>query len=443
MRPRATRRMGSLSVTTLATKTAPLMRTKTVKAELDEDNGRVLARFATLGVIDKDGDIIEKGAIGRQEKRLMGWWNHAMEVPAPGYGVAYEDGDDALYEGTFLKTNWYGPNLYNTIKELKDAGISVEWSFRFFIQEGGFEVRDEQEAFSIKKLEIAHVAPVEVGAGVNTATLDVKSCGPECQAAMLAGAAPEAQKAADPTPTEPAGVDIEKIAGDISRAIAEALAAALGVKAEGGDANLVPATLTLETNGPETTLTDAESASNGPETDNTAADAAADQQVTDNPDADATKTLPDASTKGQRLGDLLRELRDEKELTNDDLANAAGLSVGSIGGILAGTTECPKIGQLQGLARRLGVNLSRLVAAAESDGCEQYEGDGDDAGKSAGDEQQVGKAVTDDAPSEATPGERHRALVARMFETPVGETPAIYIHNRIVEKMQNAAASGG
>ena len=89
--------------------------------------------------------------------------------------------------------------------------------------------------------------------------------------------------------------------------------------------------------------------------------------------------------------------------------------MGSIGGILAGTTECPKIGQLQGLARRLGVNLSRLVAAAESDGCEQYEGDGDgdgdDAGKSADDEQQVDKAC--DRRRIAGPGRRDQSHVLR------------------------------
>ena len=77
--------------------------------------------------------------------------------------------------------------------------------------------------------------------------------------------------------------------------------------------------------------------------------------------------------KGQALGDLIRSVRDEKELSNEDLATAAGLSVASIGGILAGTTGCPKVAQLQGLARRLGINLSKLVAAAEEDGCGQYE----------------------------------------------------------------------
>ena len=83
--------------------------------------------------------------------------------------------------------------------------------------------------------------------------------------------------------------------------------------------------------------------------------------------------------KGQALGDLIRSARDEKELSNEDLATAAGLSVAGIGGILAGTTGCPKVAQLQGLARRLGVNLSRLMAAAEEDGCDQYEDISDQA----------------------------------------------------------------
>ena len=77
--------------------------------------------------------------------------------------------------------------------------------------------------------------------------------------------------------------------------------------------------------------------------------------------------------KGQALGDLLRELRDERELSNDDLADAAGISVSTIGQILGGTSDCPPVSRLQGPARRLNVNLSRLITAAEADGCDRYE----------------------------------------------------------------------
>ena len=74
-------------------------------------------------------------------------------------------------------------------------------------------------------------------------------------------------------------------------------------------------------------------------------------------------------------------------MTNDDLAAATELSLASIGGILAGTSECPKVGHLERLARRLDVSLSRLVKAAEEDGCgkadDATDPEVDDAGKSA------------------------------------------------------------
>ena len=82
-----------------------------------------------------------------------------------------------------------------------------------------------------------------------------------------------------------------------------------------------------------------------------------------------------AGQKGDTLGSLIRTLRDEKELTNDDLAEAAGVSVSTIGQILGGTLVCPKASRLDSLAQKLGVKLSSLVAAAEADGCGSYEED--------------------------------------------------------------------
>ena len=77
--------------------------------------------------------------------------------------------------------------------------------------------------------------------------------------------------------------------------------------------------------------------------------------------------------KGEALGDLIRELRNERELSNEELADAAGVSVAMIGQMIAGTVDCPPAARLQRLARRLNVNLSRLVTAAESDGCDNYD----------------------------------------------------------------------
>ena len=58
-------------------------KTKRFILKHDDDNERsVTARFATLGVVDLDGDIIEAGAIGDQFV-MMGAYNHAMAVLPP------------------------------------------------------------------------------------------------------------------------------------------------------------------------------------------------------------------------------------------------------------------------------------------------------------------------------------------------------------------------
>ena len=45
-----------------------------------DDDGVVIARFATLNVIDHDGDIVRPKAIGKQLV-YAGLWNHAQGVP--------------------------------------------------------------------------------------------------------------------------------------------------------------------------------------------------------------------------------------------------------------------------------------------------------------------------------------------------------------------------
>jgi len=73
--------------------------------------------------------------------------------------------------------------------------------------------------------------------------------------------------------------------------------------------------------------------------------------------------------RGQTLGNLLQDLRDENELTNEDLGRAAGIDASTVSGIMAGEIDCPPLDRLRGFAEALGVNLGRLRNAAEQDGC--------------------------------------------------------------------------
>ena len=60
------------------------------------------------------------------------------------------------------------------------------------------------------------------------------------------------------------------------------------------------------------------------------------------------------------LGDRLRALRDEKEVSNADLAKAMGIDESTLGQILAGDIERPPDDRLRGAARVLGVSFESL-----------------------------------------------------------------------------------
>ena len=300
----------------------PEERTKTFTLKVDSDR-TITARFASLGVVDLDGDIIEPGAIGEQDV-LLGAYNHGHQSLPPGYGKTYETAKAAMFKGQFLE-NEVGTETYSTLKQLKAAGINQEWSFRFFVEEGGFETRKNVEYYIIRKAKVSHVAPVEVGAGVNTGTVSIKS-----------------QR------QEPAPFDYEKMA------IAVAVAVAKAIK-------------------------------------------------TDPDPAPAPEPEPQAADqKGEGLGDLIRNLRDQQEFSNDDLAEATGLSVASIGQILGGTLT-PSASVLGSLAQKLDVRLSVLATAAEEDAAAvpQDEPPADAPPEEAPDDDTTPKSQSDESDADA------------------------------------------
>ena len=266
-------------------------RIKRVTLKIDEDGRTVTAKFATLGVRDLDGDIIEAGAIGEQNV-FLGAWNHDQRTLPPGVGTTYESKDAALFRGNFLDTT-SGRDHYETLKAADGLDSSLmEWSFRFFVTEGAYELQDEEESFIIRKARVTHVAPVESGAGIDTRTVDIKCVGceaktsqPEVPTCTHCGAkAGHEQAAADTT-----SIDYEKLA----TAVATAVVTAMSQSPKGGCGG-------------------------------------------------GCGGGKGVAQKGDTLGSLIRTLRDEKELTNDDLAEAAGVSVSTIGQILGGTLVCPR-----------------------------------------------------------------------------------------------------
>ena len=73
----------------------------------------------------------------------------------------------------------------------------------------------------------------------------------------------------------------------------------------------------------------------------------------------------------------MRQLRDERELSNDELAEATGLSIARIGQLLGGTYT-PAAATLQSLADDPGVSLTMLSAAVDDDVTAPPDDDPDD-----------------------------------------------------------------
>jgi phage head maturation protease len=143
----------------------------------DAEKGDVEAIIATLGVVDKDEDIIRKDAIPDGSKVSMSSYGHdAMFGDAPvGKGTIHVDGNKAVFTGRMFLATQRGRETFETLKEM---GSDQQWSFGFRIL--GAEVPSEAEKRQgarriLTKLDAFEVSPVIVGAGVGTRTLAVKA----------------------------------------------------------------------------------------------------------------------------------------------------------------------------------------------------------------------------------------------------------------------------
>lgn len=139
------------------------------------DEGRVRAVFATLGVVDHQGDMMLPGSIGDQKVRLSTWghgsWQGGLNGLPVGKGRIYESGESAVFEGQFFLTTNAGREVYETVKALGDL---QEWSFALPEIESESRSVNGQTVRAIKRVRVPEVSPVLLGAGIGTRTLDVK-----------------------------------------------------------------------------------------------------------------------------------------------------------------------------------------------------------------------------------------------------------------------------
>lgn len=144
----------------------------TAPIELKEDEtkqGQFRAVFATLNVIDLDGDVTEPGAFKEQEV-IVEPWNHSWDAPA-GKGVINSDGKEAWIEGQFFLDTLNGQETYKTVKNMGDL---AEWSYTFYIENSAMGQFESQDVRFLRGMDVVGVSPVTRGAGIDTRTEAIK-----------------------------------------------------------------------------------------------------------------------------------------------------------------------------------------------------------------------------------------------------------------------------
>lgn len=142
--------------------------------KLHEDEGKILAVFATLDVIDKDGDVIKAGAIGEQTAAFL--HSHVWGMIPLGKVRTFEQGNEALAEITLNLELQTAKDLLSALKFDQANGEPIqEFSFGFFIRESEDGEVEGKRVRILKKLDVPEVSTVLRGAGENTRVVSVKS----------------------------------------------------------------------------------------------------------------------------------------------------------------------------------------------------------------------------------------------------------------------------
>lgn len=144
----------------------------TTRAVLKADGGAeggLEAVFSTFGVVDRDGDIVEAGAIPDGQPVPMVWahdWSRMI-----GKGVTSVNDERAVFKGSLFLDTAAGRDAYDTLKNMGDL-MQYSWGFR--VLDAAPAEQDGQFVRVIKRAELFEVSPVLVGAGMGTGTLSLK-----------------------------------------------------------------------------------------------------------------------------------------------------------------------------------------------------------------------------------------------------------------------------
>ena len=187
--------------------------------------GEFEAVFASMNVIDLDGDVTVPGAFTADEAVRIAAWGHNWRTLPVGRGNIHEEDDQAVARGKFFLQTQAGKEHYETIKAL---GELQEWSYSFDSLESGLGQFEGQDVQFLKKLQVYEVSPVMLGAGIGTHTTDIKAAGSGWTGNIVINSAlsPDAVKAAVMDALETSGL-IKKLS-------------AIGTESDEGERDDVP-----------------------------------------------------------------------------------------------------------------------------------------------------------------------------------------------------------
>jgi hypothetical protein len=165
----------------------------------DAEKGEVEAIVATLGVVDKDEEIIRPGAIADGSKVTMSAYGHDAVFGARpvGKGKLSIEGNKVVFKGRMFLAMTEARETFECLKGMQG---DQEWSFGFNVVGSELPSADEKRRGArrvLTKLDSFEVSPVLIGAGIGTQTVGVKHDSP---AAKETAPTPDAASDAAPDP---------------------------------------------------------------------------------------------------------------------------------------------------------------------------------------------------------------------------------------------------
>jgi hypothetical protein len=153
---------------------------KTIGATIKQagEDGSFEAAIATFGAVDKDGDIVERGAFGVAPVFVLP--AHDSQSVALGKARIEERGDLAIAVGQFNLEIQAAQEWSSSLKfDLANPPSVQEWSWGFRIPDGGSKMETivGETVRIINKVDLFEVSPVLRGASVGTRTMSAKAEG--------------------------------------------------------------------------------------------------------------------------------------------------------------------------------------------------------------------------------------------------------------------------